>query len=156
MPRRWLAVLLLLALAGAAAQVVVVKREGVRVMKAPRFFGEACSAAVTPGQRLTVAERKGSWARIAAPGGGQCWVHESAWLDRTPGELAGGSGAASQRDIELAGRGFTEEETSNYRKENPGLSADFALVEAYLARAPETPAPELTRFVVEGALGGNP
>lgn len=156
MRTRWLAVLLLVGLAAAAAEVVVVKREGVRVMKGPRFFGEGCAERVGPGQRLTVAERRGSWARIASPGAGQCWVHESAWVDRTPGELAGGTAVASQRDVELAGRGFTEEEAASYRKDNPKLDPDFALVEAYLTRAAETPAGELTRFVAEGRLGGTP
>ena len=156
MRTRWLAALLLVGMAAAAAEAVVVKREGVRVMKGPRFFGEGCGVGVTPGQRLAVAERRGSWARIASPGGGQCWIHESAWVDRAPGELAGGTAVASQRDIELAGRGFTEEEAANYRKENPKLDPDFALVEAYLSRAGETPAADLTRFVAEGRLGGGP
>lgn len=152
--RAW-ALLLLLA-AGAAGETIVVKREKARVMKAPRFFGEACAVQVAPGQRLRVAERRGSWARLAAPGDGLCWLHETAWVDRAPGELVGDPARASQRDYELAGRGFSEEEVASYRKENPGLDAEFKLVDAYVARSGETPPSELSAFVAAGKLGGAP
>ncbi len=153
MGTRWIALAALLA-AAAAAETVIVKREGARVMKAPRFFGDACPVEVSPGQRLRLVERRGSWARLASPGDGRCWLHESAWADREPGELVGDPTAASQRDVELAGRGFSEAEEERYRAENPNLVRVFAVVDAYLARGPETPSQELKRFVAEGRLGG--
>jgi len=145
---------LLAVLAAAAPDTVTVKREGARVMKGPRFFGDACRVEVRPGQQLRLVERRGGWARLAAPGDGKCWLHESAWSDRTAGELVGDPAAASQRDIELAGRGFSEAEEASYRSRHPGLARDFAIVDAYLAGAPETPSPELSAFCAEGALGG--
>jgi hypothetical protein len=148
--------LLLAALLGGAAAsgAVMVKREGARVMKAPRFFGEACPVQVSAGERVRLVERRGGWGRLAAPGGGRCWLHETAWSDREAGELVGDPAAASQRDLELAGRGFSEGEVGRYRADHPGLEADFALVEAYLAHAPETPPAELARFLAGGKLGG--
>lgn len=149
-----LAVVALLLVAAGASDVVVVKREGVRLMRGPRFFGEACPAHVSAGQRLQVVERRGGWARLAAPGEGKCWVHESAWLDREPGELVRGGASSSQRDVELAARGFSEAEEGHYRKENPDLSRQFAAVDEYVRRAPETPPQELANFLAEGKLGG--
>jgi hypothetical protein len=121
MGTRWMAVLASLALV-AAAETVVVKREGARVMKAPRFFGEACKATVVSGQKVSL--------------------------------LVGNPATASQRDIELAGRGFSEAEEANFRKTNPGLAPDFAIIDAYLTRSSETPPDELGRFLSAGKLGG--
>jgi len=138
----------------AAAETVVVKRDGARVMKAPRFFGEACKVTVASGQKVSLLERTGGWARIAAPGDGRCWLHETAWTDRKPGELVGNPATASQRDIELAGRGFSEAEEKNFRSTNPDLAPDFAIIDAYVTRSSETPPDELTRFLAAGQLGG--
>lgn len=137
-----------------AGDTVVVKREGVRLMSAARFYGKPCAGAVAPGQRVRIAERQRGWARIAAPGAGRCWIHESAWSDRKPGELAGSSVSGSQRDVELAARGFSEAEEGRFRGEHAELGAGFAAVEAHLARGGEPPVEELTRFADEGALGG--
>jgi len=153
MTTRWIALAALLA-AAPTPDTVVVKREGVRVMKAPRFFGEACTVAVSPGQALRLLERRGGWGRLSAPGDGRCWLHESAWADRKAGELVGNPATASQRDVELAGRGFSEAEEARFRAENPGLAPDFVIVELYLSQAPETPSAALSKFCAEGRLGG--
>jgi hypothetical protein len=153
MRSRWIAVVALAAVA-AAPETVVVKREGARVMKAPRFFGEACTVAVTVGQRVRLVEQRGSWARLASPGDGKCWLHESAWVDRKAGELVGNPATASQRDVELAGRGFSEAEEQRFRSDHPDLRPDFAIVEAYLLLSPETPPADLAKFVADGRLGG--
>jgi hypothetical protein len=137
-----------------AGDAVVVRREGVRLMSGPRFYGAPCRDAVAPGQRVTVVERRRGWARVATPGAGKCWLHESAWSDRAPGELAGAAPAATQREIELAGRGFSEEEEARFRGERRDLDAAFAVVEDQLARAPEPGPEELSRFAAEGGIGG--
>jgi hypothetical protein len=139
---------------GAAGDTVTVKREGARLMKAPRSWGAACSATVAPKSRVKILERKGGWARIASPGGGACWLHEAAWSDRAAGALAGDPSRGTARDVELAARGFNEAEESRFRGERRDLDAGFAAVEAHLARGPETPPEELERFVTEGKLGG--
>jgi hypothetical protein len=147
----------LLLQAGTAAvtpgQAVTVLREGARLMKAPRFFGAACGPAVAPGATVRVLELQKGWARIAAPGNGACWLHETAWSDRKAGELSAG-GATSSRDVELAGRGFSEAEEARYRGEHAELSAAAAAVEAHLARGPEATPAEVTRFMIDGRLGG--
>ena len=142
--------------AATAGETVVVKREGARLMKAPRSYGASCSATVPPKPRVKILERQKGWARIAAPGGGGCWLHESAWSDRTAGAITGGSSASSQRDVELAARGFNETEEARFRGEHRDLDAGFAAVEEHLARGPETPPEALERFVVDGGLGGEP
>lgn len=158
MRRQLLMVLALVAGAAAVtAELVVVKRDGVRLMKAPRFWGEPCGASILSSAKAQLVEQKGSWARIAEPGGGKCWMHASAWTDRTPGELVGDQSKASQRDVELAGRGFTEAEEKNYRKDNGP-----AVEKAYEVLGPpkqEKPPPhptfaELRHFVAEGKLAG--
>ena len=116
--------------------------------------GEACPVEVSAGEQVRLVERRGSWGRLAEPGGGRCWLHETAWSDREAGELVGDPATASQRDLELAGRGFSEGEERRYRADHPDLAPDFALVEAYLARAPETSPAELPRFLAGGKLGG--
>jgi len=137
-----------------AGDAVVVKREGVRLMPAPRFYGKPCAATVSTGQAVTIAERRGGWARIAAPGAGKCWLHETAWSDRRPGALAGSAPSGSQREVELAARGFSEEEERRFRGEHGELDRAFEAVEAHLARGGEPPAEALSRFVDEGGLGG--
>jgi hypothetical protein len=81
-------------------------------------------------------------------------VHESAWVDRAAGELTKSDVQASQRDTELAARGFSEAEEERYRRENPDLERDYQVVQAYLDRAPEAGGSELTTFLAEGGLGG--
>lgn len=137
-----------------AGDTVVVRREGVRLMRAARFYGAACPERVLPGQRVKVAERQRGWARLAAPGAGRCWLHESAWSDRAAGALAGSQPSGSQREIELAARGFSEEEERRFRAEHGDLDAAFAAVEDHLARGAEPAAEELTRFADEGGIGG--
>jgi hypothetical protein len=140
--------------AGAVGETVTVKREGARLMKAPRSYGAACPVAVASKAKVKILERKGGWARIASPGAGACWLHESAWSDRTASALAGGASSGSARDVELAARGFNETEEGRFRGEHRDLDAGFAVVEEHLARGEETPPAELERFVVEGKLGG--
>jgi hypothetical protein len=157
MRRKALIALALVATAATTAELVVVKRDGVRLMKAPRFWGEPCGSSILSSAKAQLVEQKGSWARIAEPGGGKCWMHASAWTDRTPGELVGDQSKASQRDVELAGRGFTEAEEKNYRKDS---GADVG--KAYDLLGPpkqEKPPPhpsfaELRQFVHEGKLAG--
>jgi hypothetical protein len=145
----------LLLAAVAVGDTVTVKREGTRLMKAPRFFGAACGPALAPGARVKVLEAKQGWARIASPGAGACWLHETAWSDRTAGALGSG-GQASSRDVELAGRGFSEAESARYRGEHAELAASAAAVEAHLARGGEPPPAELARFMADGQVGGAP
>jgi hypothetical protein len=141
--------------AGGVGETVVVKREGVRLMKAPRSYGASCAAKVAPKTPVKILQRTGGWARIAAPGGGACWLHESAWSDRVAGAIGGGGQAGSSRDVELAARGFSEGEETRFRGEHRDLDKGFALVEDYLARGEETPPEELARVVTDGKLGGD-
>jgi hypothetical protein len=123
-------------------------------MKAPRFFGAACGPTLAPGASVKLLELRKGWARIAAPGAGACWLHETAWSDRKGGELAGGGPQASKRDIELAGRGFSEEEEARFKGEHGELREAYAAIEAHLAQGLEPPPAEVARFMASGKLGG--
>lgn len=144
--------------AGKPGETVVVRREGTRLMRAPRFFGASCVAAtVKPGERVKVLERQRGWARIASPGEGACWLHETAWSDRTASASAGGGAAgaaSSQRDVELAARGFSEAEEARFRGEHRDLDAGYQAVDAHLARGAPPAPEELERFRAEGGIGG--
>ena len=139
--------------AGKVGDTVQVRREGVRLMKAGRFYGTPCAETVAAGAKVKIVERQKSWARIASPGGGKCWLHESAWSDRAAGELTQNTTAGNQRDVELAGRGFSEDEERKYRGEKPDLAPVFQAVDAHVAAG--EPAPEeMNAFAAEGGLGG--
>jgi hypothetical protein len=141
-------------LVAVGGDTVVVKREGVRLMKAPRFFGAACGPTLAPGASVKLLELRKGWARIASPGAGACWLHETAWSDRKAGELAGGGPQTSKRDVELAGRGFSEEEEARFKGEHGELQAAYAAIEAHLAQGAEPPPAEVARFMASGRLGG--
>jgi hypothetical protein len=151
-----MAVAALLLAATGPGDTVTVKREGARLMKAPRFFGAACDASVAPGTRVKLLELKAGWARLAAPGGGACWLHETAWSDRAAGELSAAGGKTSSRDVELAGRGFSEGEEARYKGEHPDLGPAFQALDAHLARGAEPSPAEVSRFMADGKIGGAP
>jgi len=131
-----------------------VKREGVRLMKAARFYGATCGPAVKPGDKVKVVERQKGWARISAPGAGKCWLHETAWSDRQAGELASGA-SGSQRDVELAARGFSEDEERRYRGEKPDLAPAFEALDAHVEAGAEPAPADMDRFAAEGGVGGD-
>jgi hypothetical protein len=139
---------------GKVGETVTVRREGARLMKAARFYGATCGAAVSPGQQVKVVERQKAWARVASPGGGKCWLHESAWSDRSAGELAAAAPSGSQRDVELAGRGFSEDEERKYRGEKPNLAHAFEAIDAHVEAGAEPEPADMERFAAEGGLGG--
>lgn len=141
--------------AGKPGDTVVVRREGTRLMRAPRFFGAACAAApVRPGDKVKVLERQRGWARVASPGDGACWLHETAWSGRDAAAGAGPGAGSSQRDVELAARGFSEGEETRFRGEHRDLEAGFRAVDAHLARGGAPTPEELERFRAEGGIGG--
>jgi hypothetical protein len=123
-------------------------------MKAARFYGASCDAPLAAGQAVKVVERQKAWARIASPGGGKCWLHESAWSDRAAGELASAAPSGSQRDVELAGRGFSEDEERRFRGEKPDLAPVFEALDAHVEAGAEPAPAEMDRFAAEGGLGG--
>ena len=140
--------------AGKVGETVTVRREGVRLMKAARFYGAGCGAAVSAGQKVKVVERQKAWARVVSPGEGKCWLHESAWSDRGAGELAAAAPSGSQRDVELAGRGFSEDEERKYRGEKPDLAPTFEAIDTHVEAGAEPDPADMDRFAAEGGLGG--
>ena len=80
-------------------------------------------------------------------------LNQALQLEGYKTELASG-GQGSQRDVELAARGFSEDEEKKYRGEKPDLAPAFRAIDAHVAAG--EPAPEdMDRFAVEGGLGGD-
>ena len=137
--------------APAAKSIVTVRVLSAKVMAGPKFIGPAAGS-VSRGQQLTFEEAKGDWYRVTGAYSG--WIHKTNLTERQvtlsskPG--GGGAGAASNDEVELAGRGFTPQVEGQYREKNPNL--DFSHVDA-IEKTSIDPA-ELEAFVTAGKLGG--
>ncbi len=123
--------LLLVAAAWAAGQIMTVQVRETNMRGAPSFTG-GLGAAVTYGQQVSVLEERGAWFRVSA-GGQEGWLHKNALSDR---KLALSSGAqdtaatASEREISMAGKGFSPQVEKEYRAAHP---EGYAQVEKMLA-----------------------
>ena len=139
--------------APAAKSIVTVRVLSAKVMTGPKFIG-ATAGSVSRGQQLTFEEAKGDWYRVTGAFSG--WIHKTNLTERqvTLSSKPGGegAGAASNDEVELAGRGFTPQVEGQYREKNPNL--DFTHIDA-IEKTSIDPA-ELDAFVTEGKLGGTP
>ncbi len=139
--RRWkrlvsAAVLALaLALAGPGATApktgskITVRVLSAKVMKDPKFIGGSVGT-VSRGDKLTFQAAQKDWYKVSTSGGAMGWIHKTNVTDsdvQLSSKPGGGSGGASQEEVELAGRGFTPEVESQYRGKHPDL--DFSHVD---------------------------
>lgn len=154
-PSAWITLLLLFGTAALAAPPkgakITVRALSAKVMHKPRHIG-AVAAAVARGETLVFEEAQGDWYRVTTPAGESGWIHRSHVTDSEVklSPRPGGAGAASQDEVELAGRGFTPEVEREYRSRHGDL--DFAHVDA-IERVVVDPE-ELARFVAQGKLEG--
>jgi uncharacterized protein YgiM (DUF1202 family) len=147
------AVLFSLALAAAtsyAAQMSVQVKEGVLRSK-PSFLGSP-SGTVAYGDRVDVLASQGDWRQVRAASGATGWIHGSA-LDSKRVTLSAASGgdvqiAASSDEVALAGKGFSQEIETEYKKQNRSL--DYAWVDRMLTF--KVTDAEALRFLQEGGL----
>lgn len=102
------------------------------------------------GRQLPVLETRGAWRRVDA-GGVEGWIHANAV---TGGRVTLSSGAsdvqsgASSGEVNLAGKGFTEQVEQKYKQTNPKL--DFTWVDRMLGMRADTR--ELLKFIKDGSL----
>lgn len=147
------AALLALALAAAvsqAAQMSVQVKEGVLREKAS-FLGKPVGN-VAYGERVNVLASQGDWRQVRAASGATGWIHGSA-LDSKRVTLSAASGGdvrlgASSDEVALAGKGFSQEIETEYKKQNRSL--DYAWVDRMLTF--KVSDAEAIRFLQEGGL----
>ena len=148
------AALLALALAAAAAvqaaQMSVQVKEGVLREKAS-VLGKPVGN-VAYGDRVDVLASQGDWRQVRSASGATGWIHSSA-LDSKRVTLAAASGndvqlAASSDEVALAGKGFSQEVETEYKKQNRAL--DYAWVDRMITF--KVTDAEALRFLQEGGL----
>ena len=147
------AALLALALAAAAvqaAQMSVQVKEGVLREKAS-FLGKPVGN-VAYGDRVDVLASQGDWRQVRSASGATGWIHSSA-LDSKRVTLAAASGndvqlAASSDEVALAGKGFSQEVETEYKKQNRAL--DYAWVDRMITF--KVTDAEALHFLQEGGL----
>jgi uncharacterized protein YgiM (DUF1202 family) len=161
MTRKWVSAAILalaLLIAGAAATApksgarITVRVLSAKVMKDAKFIG-ATVASVSRGDFLTFQEAHKDWYKVTTASGSAGWIHKTNVTDsevKLSSKPGGGTGGASQDEVELAGRGFTPEVEQQYRSKHRDL--DFSHVDAIedLSVDGDT----LAEFAREGKVGG--
>ena len=136
------------ALPGAQAQEVMsVQVRNAELRATPSFMGKPVSM-VPYGTKVTVASQKGAWVLVNAIGK-QGWVNQTALTKRQLSQRAGSENArtgATSDEMALAGKGFSADVESEFKKEHPQL--DFTWVNR-MEKITYTPA-QLSEFLAAG------
>ena len=114
--------------AWAAKEMSVQVRDG-QLRNRASFLGTV-TGAVAYGDRVTVNQTQAGWCEVATDAGKTGWIHESALTPKRVVLSAGANDArtgASGQEVALAGKGFSKEVESEYKKQNPEL--DFTWVD---------------------------
>jgi len=131
------------ALSGGDRVAVAVREDALR--STPGFLS-AIEARVAYGESVTVLALQGGWVRVRVDANGtEGWLHETSVLPPREMNLEGAAraeGAASTREIALAGRGFSEQVEREYEEQQ---ALDFSIVDAMEAQL--LPASELGEFL---------
>ena len=142
--------LALAAAAAVAAQMSVQVQNGVLRSK-PSFLGSPAGAVVY-GDRVDVLSSQGDWRQVRAASGETGWIHSSALGSKRVALSAASGGdvqiAASSDEVALAGKGFSQEVETEYKKRNRDL--DYAWVDRMAAI--EVSDSEAIRFLREGGI----
>jgi hypothetical protein len=132
-----------------ASQVMNVQVRDGQIRATPSFLGKIVGKAGY-GQQVSVLETQGDWLKVSA-GGASGWMHRSS-LTTQQLALSGGSGAAqgvSGKEMALAGKGFSAQVESDYRRTHGGnfaaidrmerISFDPSALLSFLARGDVKP-----------------
>jgi hypothetical protein len=113
------------ALAATETVTVIVKKTSIR--RDRRFYAPTLSEADF-GDTFSVLAREQGWVKVGT-GAGEGWLHESAVTAKKVAASSQGpsGGKTDDRDIAAAGKGFTPQVESEYRRKNP--QTDFAAVD---------------------------
>ncbi|MGD9781837.1 MAG: SH3 domain-containing protein [Kiritimatiellia bacterium] len=135
--------------AWAAKEMSVQVRDG-QLRNRASFLG-AVVGTVAYGDRVAVNQTQAGWCEVSVAGK-TGWIHESAL---TPKRVVLASGAGDARvqsvgseEVALAGKGFSKEIESEYKKQNPRL--DFTWVD-WMGKQ-NVPNEQLVQFLKQGEL----
>lgn len=134
-------------LADAQKSLSVQVQEG-QMRSAPSFLGTIV-ARLPYGERVVLIDDQGAWKKVSGRGV-QGWIDASALTTKTIVLRAGANvqTGASQSEISLAGKGFSEEVEKEYKSRNKNI--DFAWVER-MQRYKVTPE-EMQAFLKQGQV----
>lgn len=113
----------------AAAKIMSVQMKVSELRSSPSGLGSVV-ATVKLGDRLTVLEEKGAWARVSSEGGAVGWIPTSSLTRGTVKISSGGADAkvaASGDEMSLATKGFTSQVEADFKKQNKDV--DFTWVD---------------------------
>ena len=133
----------------AAKEMSVQVRDG-QLRNRASFLG-AVVGTVAYGDRVTVNQEQAGWCEVATAAGLTGWIHESAL---TPKRVVLSSGlgdvrsGASGEEVALAGKGFSKEVESEYKKQNQAL--DYTWVD-WMGKQ-TVPPEQLVQFLQQGDL----
>jgi hypothetical protein len=131
-----------------AAKVMNVQVRDGQVRDNPSFLGKIVGKA-SYGQSVEVLQEQGDWFKVSLPGGTGGWMHRSSLTEQQLA-LAGGSGATqgvSGKEMALAGKGFSAQVESDYRRSHGG---DYAAIDR-MERVSFDPA-TLYAFLAQGEV----
>lgn len=141
--------LLILPLAGRAAQQMSVQVQTTQLRATPSYLGGVV-ATVQYADRVDVLQKQGAWMQVQS-NGKTGWVNESA-LTKTRIELRAGAEdvrrTATGEEIALAGKGFNSQVEADFKAKNKDV--DFTWIDRMETFKIEEP--ELVRFRKEGGL----
>ena len=145
-----IAALALAAVAAAAAEMSVQVKDGALRDRAS-FLGKPV-ATVAYGDRVEVLASQGDWRQVRLASGAAGWIHSSALTPKRVVLSAASGGdvriAASGEEVALAGKGFSQEVETEYKKQNRDL--DYAWVDRMITF--KVSDAEALRFLQEGGL----
>jgi uncharacterized protein YgiM (DUF1202 family) len=144
----WCVAVLLTAAAGAQVrqgQTVYINAKSVALKSGTGFFARTVGT-LQYGDTVTVLQTNGKWVELRSGSRVSGWTAQT---NVTTKRIAatGGSGAASSREVAMAGKGFNEEVEQVYR-ESSGI--DYSGVDA--VEALRVSDDDLLRFITEGRL----
>lgn len=117
--------------------------QNAQLKDSPSYFAKTVTA-VNYGSAVTVLSTKGKWSQVQS-GAKKGWIASSSLTKKKISASA--SANASQKEISLAGKGFTQEIENTYKKTS---GADYTSVDK-VEKNNVTPAQE-QEFITEGAL----
>lgn len=135
--------------AWASKEMSVQVRDG-QLRNRASFLGTVVGT-VAYGDRVTVSQTQAGWCEVSIAGK-TGWIHESALTPKKVVLTAEGADARVQsvgsEEVALAGKGFSKEVESEYKKQNPQL--DFTWVD-WMGRQ-TVPSAQLVEFLKQGDL----
>jgi SH3-like domain-containing protein len=133
-------------------------REG-QLRATPSHLGKIV-AKTSYGDRVNVLEERGEWKKVSVAGGKQGWLHNAALTSKKIALRAGQGNvgtAVTGNEIALAGKGFSDEVETEYRKNNKNLDYTWINRMEAIDISPE----QMDNFITSGHLsldaqGGKP